>query len=60
MTDSKNNYYSINIINTYNHTLIGWCNYYTSNEGLLEERDKEENVAVIGGAGTAHCLTGRL
>jgi hypothetical protein len=34
-------------------------NYYIPNKGLLEECDKEENVAVTGAA-TASCLEGRL
>jgi hypothetical protein len=33
-------------------------NYYILNKGLLEERDKEENVEV-NGAATTSCLKGR-
>ena len=29
-----------------------YCNCYISNEGLFEERDKEENLEVIGAAAT--------
>jgi hypothetical protein len=34
-------------------------NYYISNKGLVEERDKEENLEVIGAA-VASCLKRRL
>jgi len=34
-------------------------NYYISNKGLVEERDKEENLEVIGAAAAASCLKRR-
>jgi len=34
-------------------------NYYISNKGLIEECDKEENVAVTGAA-TTSCLKRKL
>jgi hypothetical protein len=49
------NYCTINI----NKYIINSCNYYISDEGLLEECDKEENLAVTG-AVTASCLKVRM
>ena len=40
------------IINKYFNYIIGaWYNNYISNEGLLEEWDKEENLEATGGGG---------
>ena len=45
----------INAYYNYNCIINAQCNYYVSNKGLLEECDKEENVAVTGAAVTS-CL----
>ena len=54
------NYCIVIIINAYYNCIIrAKYNYYISNKGLLEECDKEENVAVAGAA-TASRLKRRL
>jgi hypothetical protein len=48
------------IINKYYNCIINaYYNYYISNEGPLEESNKEENVGVAGGV-TTSCLKRRL
>jgi hypothetical protein len=43
----------INAYYNYNCIIKAQCNYYISNKGLLEECDKEENIAVTGAATTS-------
>ena len=45
----------INIHYNYNSIINSWYNNYISNTGLLDERNKEENVGVTGGV-TVFCL----
>jgi hypothetical protein len=45
----------INACYNYNCIIKVQCNYFISNKGLLEECDKEKNVAVTGAA-TTSCL----
>jgi len=48
--------YCINIRAYYNYTINAQYNNYITYKGLLEECDKEENVAVTVAAATTSCL----